>query len=69
MPGKIYLPAEDSHSMASDQNNSGLMSSAGLVRYFEQQSELSVTVDYRTVLAISILVGLIVQFASIAVAV
>lgn len=45
---------------SSGQNNSGLMSSAGLIRYFEEESS-TITIDPRTFLALSFFLGAVVH--------
>lgn len=47
--------------MSKGQNTGGLMSSAGLVRYFDEDSNNSITVDPKTVLAVVAFLGLVVQ--------
>ena len=43
--------------MSSGQNTGGLMSSAGLVRYFDSEDRNSPTIDPRTVVAFGLLFG------------
>jgi preprotein translocase subunit Sec61beta len=51
--------------MSSGQNDGGLMSSAGLVRYFDEEDKKAIRIDPRTVIAFGVLLGLFVQLASI----
>jgi preprotein translocase subunit Sec61beta len=46
-------------------NSSGLMSSAGLVRYFDSESSSAITIDPRTIVALAIGFGLLVRVASV----
>lgn len=50
--------------MSSGQNSGGLMSSAGLVRYFDEDGKDSVKVNHKTVLAISALIGFMLHIAT-----
>lgn len=45
----------------SGQNDGGLMSSAGLVRYFESEDQNAITIDPRTIMAFGALVGILIQ--------
>ncbi|MFB6136887.1 MAG: preprotein translocase subunit Sec61beta [Halobacteriaceae archaeon] len=45
----------------SGQNSGGLMSSAGLVRYFDSEDRNAFAFDPRTVLAFGVLFGVLVQ--------
>ncbi|MDL5361779.1 preprotein translocase subunit Sec61beta [Halalkalicoccus sp. NIPERK01] len=47
--------------MSSGQNSGGLMSSAGLVRYFEAEDRNAVTLDPKTVMAVCVLFGVFIQ--------
>ena len=52
--------------MSSDQNTGGLMSSAGLVRYFDAEDRNAIQLDPRSVVAIGVLFGvgiLLLRFA------
>jgi preprotein translocase subunit Sec61beta len=52
--------------MSSGQNSGGLMSSAGLVRYFDAEDRNAIKLDPKTVVASGVLFGigiLILQFA------
>jgi preprotein translocase subunit Sec61beta len=51
--------------MSSGQNDGGLMSSAGLVRYFDEEDKKALRMDPRTVIAFGILFGAFVQLARI----
>jgi len=54
--------------MSSGSNSGGLMSSAGLVRYFDAQDRNAMTMDPKTVLAFCVLFGVFVQILSLTVA-
>ncbi|WP_293029916.1 preprotein translocase subunit Sec61beta [Natronococcus sp.] len=43
------------------QNSGGLMSSAGLVRYFDAEDSNAIRVDPKTVIATGIMLGVLVQ--------
>lgn len=47
--------------MSSGQNSGGLMSSAGLVRYFDAEDRNAITVDPKTVMVFCVLFGIFVQ--------
>lgn len=47
--------------MSSGQNSGGLMSSAGLVRYFDSEDRNALTFDPKTIMAICVLFGVFVQ--------
>ncbi|MFQ3294905.1 MAG: preprotein translocase subunit Sec61beta [Halobacteriales archaeon] len=47
--------------MSSGQNSGGLMSSAGLVRYFDAEDQNAIRLDPKTVVAFGVFFGLIVQ--------
>lgn len=51
--------------MSSGQNSGGLMSSAGLVRYFDAEDRSAVTVDPKTVMAFCVLFGAFIQLLNI----
>jgi preprotein translocase subunit Sec61beta len=53
--------------MSSGQNSGGLMSSAGLVRYFDAEDRNTIRIDPRTIVAVGVLFGLLVQLLTIAV--
>jgi preprotein translocase subunit Sec61beta len=46
---------------ASSKNDSGLMSSAGLVRYFDSEDKNSIKINPKTVFAVSTLMGVVVM--------
>lgn len=46
---------------ARGENNPGLMSSAGLVRYFDAEDRNAITMDPKTIMAFSVLFGVFVQ--------
>ena len=50
--------------MSSGQNTGGLMSSAGLVRYFDAEDSKAIRIDPKTVIAFGILLGVLVQVLS-----
>ncbi|MDY6775765.1 preprotein translocase subunit Sec61beta [Halorutilales archaeon Cl-col2-1] len=47
-------------------SDSGLMSSAGLVRYFESEDQRAINIDPKTVVAGGIAIGVLVQVLNIA---
>jgi preprotein translocase subunit Sec61beta len=47
--------------MDKGQNTGGLMSSAGLVRYFDAEDSNAIRVSPKTVIAIGVLLGVLVQ--------
>lgn len=47
--------------MSGSQNSGGLMSSAGLVRYFESEGRNTPTFDKRTLVAFALLFGASIQ--------
>ncbi|MFB6235508.1 MAG: preprotein translocase subunit Sec61beta [Halopenitus sp.] len=51
--------------MSSGQNSGGLMSSAGLVRYFENEDRNAIQIDPKTVVAFCLLFGVFVQITSL----
>jgi preprotein translocase subunit Sec61beta len=51
--------------MSSGQNSGGLMSSAGLVRYFDAEDRNAIRVDPKTVVAFGVLFGLMVQVLNV----
>jgi preprotein translocase subunit Sec61beta len=53
--------------MSSGQNSGGLMSSAGLVRYFDAENQNTIKMDPKTVLAFGLFFGILVQILSITV--
>lgn len=46
--------------MSSGQNSGGLMSSAGLVRYFDAEDRNAIRIDPKTVVAFGLLFGIFV---------
>jgi preprotein translocase subunit Sec61beta len=51
--------------MSSGQNSGGLMSSAGLVRYFDAEDRNAIRIDPKTVVAFGVLFGLLVQVLNV----
>ncbi|WP_135826358.1 preprotein translocase subunit Sec61beta [Halorussus ruber] len=51
--------------MSSGQNSGGLMSSAGLVRYFDAEDRNAIRVDPKTVVAFGVLFGLFIQVMNV----
>ncbi|QHS16864.1 preprotein translocase subunit Sec61beta [Halopenitus persicus] len=51
--------------MSSGQNSGGLMSSAGLVRYFDSEGRDAIRIDPKTVIAFAVLFGVLVQIVSL----
>ena len=49
----------------SGQNTGGLMSSAGLVRYFDSESSNALQMDPKSVIAFAVLLGVLVQMLTI----
>mgnify|MGYP000132655737 CR=1 FL=1 len=47
--------------MSSGENSGGLMSSAGLVRYFDAEDRNAITIDPKTVIAFGIFFGALVE--------
>ncbi|SNZ11872.1 Preprotein translocase subunit Sec61beta [Natronoarchaeum philippinense] len=52
--------------MSSGQNSGGLMSSAGLVRYFDNEDRNAIKMDPKTVVVFAVLLGIAVQAMSVA---
>lgn len=52
--------------MSSGQNDAGLMSSAGLVRYFDSEDSNAIRIDPRTVVAFGVLFGIAVLLFGLA---
>jgi len=48
--------------MSSQQPGSGLMSSAGLVRYFDSEDNKGIRIDPKTLVAFSVFLGVFVLF-------
>jgi preprotein translocase subunit Sec61beta len=51
--------------MSSGENTGGLMSSAGLVRYFDSEDSNAITIDPKTVVAFGVLFGVTIQILTI----
>lgn len=51
----------------SGENQGGLISSAGLVRYFDTQDRNAITIDPKTLIAFCVLFGVFVQLLSLTV--
>ena len=51
--------------MSSGQNSGGLMSSAGLVRYFDAEDRNAIRIDPRTIVAFGVLFGVLVQVLNV----
>ncbi|HMB51421.1 preprotein translocase subunit Sec61beta [Natronoarchaeum rubrum] len=51
--------------MSSGQNSGGLMSSAGLVRYFDNEDRNAIKMDPKSVFVFAILLGIAVQALSV----
>ncbi len=47
--------------MASGERSGGMMSSAGLIQYYESEDQRAIRIDAKTIIAISIAFGFIVQ--------
>ena len=47
--------------MSKGQNSGGLMSSAGLVRYFDAEDRNAIRVDPKTIIAFGVLFGVLVE--------
>ncbi|MFO7834865.1 MAG: preprotein translocase subunit Sec61beta [Halohasta sp.] len=54
--------------MSSGDNSGGLMSSAGLVRYFDSEDRNAIRINPKTVIAFCLLFGLLVQILTFSVA-
>ncbi|MDQ2051147.1 preprotein translocase subunit Sec61beta [Natronolimnohabitans sp. A-GB9] len=48
------------------QNSGGLMSSAGLVRYFDAEDSNAIQIDPKTVIATGVMIGILVQLLTFA---
>jgi len=53
--------------MSSSGDQGGLMSSAGLVRYFDSEDRNAISIDPKTVVAFAVLFGVFVQVLSLTV--
>lgn len=51
--------------MSSGQNTGGLMSSAGLVRYFDAEDKNAIRMDPKSVIAFGVLFGIGVQLLNV----
>ncbi len=51
--------------MSSGQNTGGLMSSAGLVRYFDSEDSNAIQMDPKSIVAFGLLLGVFVQMLAI----
>ena len=54
--------------MSSGGNSGGLMSSAGLVRYFDSEDRNAIRIDPKTVIAFCLLFGIFVQILTLTIA-
>lgn len=52
--------------MSRGENSGGLMSSAGLVRYFDTEDRNAIRLNPKTVVAFGVLFGILVQILSLA---
>jgi len=51
--------------MSSGQNSGGLMSSAGLVRYFDAEDRNAIRIDPKTIVAFGVLFGLFIKVINV----
>ncbi|WP_137283846.1 preprotein translocase subunit Sec61beta [Halorussus salinisoli] len=51
--------------MSSGQNSGGLMSSAGLVRYFDAEDRNAIRIDPKTIVAFGVLFGVFIEILNI----
>ena len=51
--------------MSSGQNSGGLMSSAGLVRYFDAEDRNAIRIDPKTIVAFGLLFGVLVMVLNV----
>ncbi|MFC7081390.1 preprotein translocase subunit Sec61beta [Halorussus caseinilyticus] len=51
--------------MSSGQNSGGLMSSAGLVRYFDAEDRNAIRIDPKTIVAFGVLFGVLIEVLNI----
>jgi preprotein translocase subunit Sec61beta len=51
--------------MSSGENSGGLMSSAGLVRYFDAEDRNAIRIDPRTIVAVGAVFGVFIQLLSV----
>ncbi len=54
--------------MSSGSNSGGLMSSAGLVRYFDAEDRNAITINPKTVIAFCLLFGIFIQLLTLTIA-
>lgn len=54
--------------MSSGSNQAGLMSSAGLVRYFDAEDRNAIRMDPKTVIAFCVLFGVFIQLLTLTLA-
>ncbi|MDZ7689502.1 MAG: preprotein translocase subunit Sec61beta [Halobacteriales archaeon] len=47
--------------MSSGERSGGMMSSAGLIQYYESEDRRAIRIDAKTILAVSIAFGFVVQ--------
>jgi preprotein translocase subunit Sec61beta len=65
---ETFTPRRRPATDMSGSNSGGLMSSAGLVRYFENEDRNAISIDPKTVVAFCVLFGVFVQILSLTVA-
>ncbi|WP_128477425.1 preprotein translocase subunit Sec61beta [Halorussus pelagicus] len=51
--------------MSSGENSGGLMSSAGLVRYFDAEDRNAIRIDPKTIVAFGVLFGVFIEVLNI----
>jgi preprotein translocase subunit Sec61beta len=51
--------------MSSGENSGGLMSSAGLVRYFDAEDRNAIHIDPKTIVAFGVLFGVLIEVVNI----
>ncbi|ELY87212.1 MULTISPECIES: preprotein translocase subunit Sec61beta [Natrialba] len=51
--------------MDKGQNTGGLMSSAGLVRYFDSEDSNAILIDPKTVIATGVMIGVLIQLLTL----
>ncbi|MDY6764735.1 MAG: preprotein translocase subunit Sec61beta [Halobacteria archaeon] len=52
--------------MAKQDDSSGLMSSAGLVRYFDAEDKNAIRIDPKTIVAFSVALGILIEILNFA---
>ena len=57
---ETFRSAGERHSGMSSSDGGGLMSSAGLVRYFDSEDDKGIRIDPKTIIAFSTLLGILV---------